>query len=224
MQKMFHASCIVMIILLSGSLYGMQTDTIQPVYRQFSDEVVAHIAGYSGPCEKNVLLKVCKDFYACLKNRELIIKTNPFTVSSVDRIWAMFRYARLGDHTMIHSLLNTGINPDYQGHFGLTPLFVAAQSGRSEVVRLLINAQADPELASHAGCTPLHVASHYGYFKVVELLLAARANIYAKNNFGKTPLQIAHKSGYIEIENLIQARAKYFFEINKIRSVKRKTC
>ncbi len=117
MQKTF----IAMSVFLSSFMYGMNTDNTQLSHTKLFHKAITHLAGYSEPHGKNALMRVCKDFCVCLKDRELIVRANPFTVSLSDKIQSMFIYAISGNYVMIRVLLNAGVIPDHQCRFGLTP-------------------------------------------------------------------------------------------------------
>ena len=75
---------------------------------------------------------------------------------------------------------------------GVTPLWLAAQSGEALVVRLLLDNKADPDAATGTGVTPLMIASASGNPVAVRLLIERGASVNAKEKtFGQTPLIFA---------------------------------
>ncbi len=74
MKRTFHALFIISLSVLR-STYGMkhtlgasttQKNQIQPTL-WVPEEIIANIAGYCQPTEKNTLMKISKDFSTCLK-------------------------------------------------------------------------------------------------------------------------------------------------------------
>lgn len=88
MQKTFYTLFFVTFIWLNSALYGMESPTqinqLQ-LTQMLPEELVAQIAGYCRPYEKNIVMKLCKNFYIYLRNRELIVQANPATVSLFDK-------------------------------------------------------------------------------------------------------------------------------------------
>jgi ankyrin repeat protein len=113
-----------------------------------------------------------------------------------------------GDLQAIKLLLDG--NPDLifsKDSLGLTPLHVAALTGRRDVVQLLLANKADVNARDKDGYTPLHWAADRGHKDLVKLLLVNRADINARLMDGETPLHCAvravRRQGYIEVVELL---------------------
>ena len=67
-----------------------------------------------------------------------------------------------GDARAVEALLadeRLGVDQNYAGTFGATPLYIASQNGHAEVVSVLLAKQGvDANQAKNDGCTPLLIA------------------------------------------------------------------
>ena len=81
-----------------------------------------------------------------------------------------------GDVTAVKSLIDKGIDVNYRGAYGNTPLGYSAYNGHGEIVRLLLDAGADPNVPAFDGWSPLALAVYEGHPRLVELLLDRRAD------------------------------------------------
>jgi hypothetical protein len=218
---MHIVSLFTILFLINSFAYAMNENN---AYTVLPSNTISHIAGYCDPIEKNTLMRVCKNFCVCLKNRKLIMQANPYTIHAKDKLRGMFRAAFDGDHIMVDLLLSAGANPDCHGWLGITPLFVSAQEGRVDVVKSLLKARADIHIKTQVGDTPLHVAVHRNRVHVVKLLLTAGANIHEKDKTGTTPQSIARHNGYVQIVKLMQEQVQCEeLERRKAYMAKRKT-
>ena len=103
MKKIFHTLLITTLFVSTAAINGMkrsvammddQNQLQESVH--LPDEVIVPIAAYSEPKEKNILMKVCKQFQQCLQNgRDQIIAANPCTVAYADREEAIFGAVRI---------------------------------------------------------------------------------------------------------------------------------
>lgn len=99
-----------------------------------------------------------------------------------------------------------GISPiglHTRGHFGDTPLHVAAIRGDVAMIAALLDAGADIGVPGEHGYTPLHEAVSQGHLEAVRLLLARGASTTIVSKFGETPVQLAHSLEHREIESLM---------------------
>ena len=87
----------------------------------------------------------------------------------------------------------------------LTPLHIAASSGKQDIAELLLAKGADVNATASIERTPLHYAVAAGNKDIVELLLAKRANVNAKDLKGGTPLHYAAAKGDKDIIELLLA-------------------
>ena len=81
------------------------------------------------------------------------------------------------------------------GHYGTTPLTVAAREGHDQVVEELIREGAHVNVKDNVQLTALYYASCNGYLSIVKRLLAAGADINVRNQRGETPLMRAAVEG-----------------------------
>ena len=81
-----------------------------------------------------------------------------------------------GDIAAAKALINAGVDVNYRGTYGNTPLGYSAYNGHEEIVRLLLDAGADPNVPAFDGWSPLALAVYERHPRLVELLLKSRAN------------------------------------------------
>jgi ankyrin repeat protein len=60
---------------------------------------------------------------------------------------------------------------NYQQQDGVTPLYLASQTGHIDVVKLLSSHGADPTIKKLNGLTPIHMASARGDARMLDVLL-----------------------------------------------------
>lgn len=211
MQKILPALFIVTCICLSNSIDGMkrrkssknilQTNLIQI---PLPNDIIPFLAGYSTPKMKNVLMKVCTTFNTLLKDKTLIIRTNPHTVSLKDKIKNMFECACSGNTDMIDFLLNVAhMRPDHKNSLGMTPLHYAMEKNNKNIVLLLLQHHADVSIPKPQ-IYPLHDAAYKGDTEYVMSLLASNVDLNPTLEDGNTPLSIAILEGHTEIEKLLR--------------------
>ncbi len=87
---------------------------------------------------------------------------------------------------------------------GVTPLTLAAQTGREDVAEFLIGKGADVNKAAH-GESPLLRASSGSSSHIVKLLLASGAHVNVTDTMGRTPLMRAAGMGQREIVQILLA-------------------
>ena len=107
MKKIFHTLLITTLIVSTAAINGMkrlnpyagipaQENQIEESVHLPDEVITHHIAVLCQPKEKNVLMKVCKQFQQCLQNgRDQVIAANPWTVSYVDHKKAIFHAVRI---------------------------------------------------------------------------------------------------------------------------------
>jgi len=117
--------------------------------------------------------------------------------------------AKTGNVAQFAELLATpGIDVNYVGKYGETPLCTAADNGKTEIVKLLLEdplKRVDVNKADTSGWTPLYAAAEHGHPAIVKLLLEdplKRADVNKENDLGLTPL-IAAANGRTEIVKLL---------------------
>ncbi|MBN9542677.1 MAG: ankyrin repeat domain-containing protein [Alphaproteobacteria bacterium] len=102
----------------------------------------------------------------------------------------------------LSNYLETGLNPDMRGEYGITPIMFAVSSKNIEAVRTLLKYSADVNATDIAGVSPLHIAARNGDNNIVKLLLDNGANINAQDSYHMTPLMkatAANKTATVEL-------------------------
>jgi ankyrin repeat protein len=165
-------------------------------------EIIAHIAGYCRPREKNLLMKICKDFYTCLKNKGLILQANPATISADDKIIMLTQYTYENNIHMMKFLLNNGVKANCSILFGVTPYHIACEKKSIAAMELLVKHGADTNTLKPQ-VHPLHEACFIGDHEMVKVLLEQKVNpdITLKN--GWKPLHLASNRDYCAIAELL---------------------
>lgn len=105
MKSTVHILLLMISICFNNSVDGMEESANQLSSPQKSPwflEIIIHLAGFSQPKEKNELMRVCKGFETCLRDRTAILRANPYTVNEADRITSTFDYVCSGDVNMIN--------------------------------------------------------------------------------------------------------------------------
>jgi len=107
----------------------------------------------------------------------------------------------------VEHLLSRGVDVNFRGPEGKTPLISAAERGSTEVVHFLLSKGADVNRGDLRDVTPLTFAAKHGHLKVVEILLANGARVYTKTGFlGKSALEGAFDAGHDDIRKLLIER------------------
>jgi ankyrin repeat protein len=103
-----------------------------------------------------------------------------------------------GRHSEVAKLLlDAGANVDINDRNDISPIAVAAISGRTDLVALFIQYGADVNLRS-AGLRPLHFAARDGRAAVARILLANGADPNAETPDGETAAQLAERRDHLE--------------------------
>lgn len=71
---------------------------------------------------------------------------------------------------LLRLLVRHGMDVNFRGNDGRTPLMYAAQAGRSEIVKLMLELRADPNQRDRAGRTALMLATIAGHTRIVSLM------------------------------------------------------
>jgi len=218
MKKLFNLFLVTGLICFGASAYGMKrknsttsalanqnhANQLQaarnqiPVVQWFPQEIIAQIAADCWPKEKNILMRVCKCFEVCLKNRKLILRANPAKVGITDKIEDLIKYAREGDLHMTKFLLDHGVDVNFYNCLGIVPFHDAHKN----VVPLLIECGAyvrelKPQIH------PLHAAVYAGDEETIKTLLASKVDLNIVIANGATSLFIASEKGHTNIVKLL---------------------
>ncbi|XP_077409725.1 ankyrin repeat and SOCS box protein 2-like isoform X2 [Vanacampus margaritifer] len=93
--------------------------------------------------------------------------------------------------------------------YGITPLFIAAQSGQVAPLRLLLRHGADINSQAADGATALHEAAKNGHVEIVDFLLSQKADANITGKAGLLPLHVAaRKENETIVSMLIPATSK----------------
>jgi len=92
------------------------------------DDILAHIFSHCQPPEKNQIITTCRYWSSIGCDRMKMIYMNPKTISMMDKIEALVRYASEGNVVMTTLLLKSGVSPNSNNILGLEPCHVAKAS------------------------------------------------------------------------------------------------
>ncbi|XP_067273558.1 ankyrin repeat and SOCS box protein 2 isoform X3 [Pseudorasbora parva] len=92
-------------------------------------------------------------------------------------------------------LVKAGAKINMPNIYGITPIFVAAQSGKVDALRMLLKNGADLNSQAADGATALYEACKNGHEDVVEFLLSQNADANKPGKSGLMPIHIAAQRG-----------------------------
>lgn len=119
---------------------------------------------------------------------------------------ALFRAAKNGHKSIVRLLLDRGALIDGKGHFGLSPLQIAAGCGHLAVVRLLLDRGANVNATSVTGTTALMDAAFNGRTEIVRLLLERGADADMKTVIWKdTAMRLAKQKNHDEVVKILKS-------------------
>ena len=208
MQKIFYVLSVLIGLVFNNSFFGMESGVIpfNHIHEySFPKEAIATLAGHCQPCEKNLLMKVCKAFNACLKMRTFILQANPSTVTNEDKKKGMFTCARLGDadklSVWIKAVGESRYSIDSRNILDMTALQVAIANKHADAMRVLVAHGANIKV-----CEPdlLHRLVYNGETEMVKVLLELEFNPNGKWN-GVMLLSVAIKENNAEMVKLLLA-------------------
>lgn len=95
---------------------------------------------------------------------------------------------------------------NYQQQDGVTPLYLATQTGHLEAVKLLASHGADPTIKKINGLTPIHMASAIGDARMLDVLLRMNKHytVDITDAQGITPAYIAAMIKSYDCLNLLK--------------------
>ncbi len=217
MKKIFHALFILSFICVSAPITGMKrkvniTNTqenpiqepLEPLW--LPTEIIAYIASYCEPTEKNILMKVSKDFNTCLQDKELMVQKNPFTIFLHDKLKNIFAHTQSGQAPILSIWLKSldnaeGINQ--HNDEGFAPLHIASNNKDKAIVKMLIKHGAHVNEVANDERTALHIAAQNGDADITKLLIKAQADVSYEDDNGEIPLDIASENNHIDIVKLL---------------------
>ncbi|KAI6656803.1 Lateral signaling target protein 2 [Oopsacas minuta] len=108
--------------------------------------------------------------------------------------------AKRGDHHILVTLLEKGVDPNLKDSDNNTALILAAKNGKYPCVLLLLEHKADANLANNLGWTPLHAIAWKGdsdeHLECADILIrTGKANPIANTKSNETPYQLAVRMG-----------------------------
>ena len=114
-----------------------------------------------------------------------------------------------GDIIKVGHLIDLGVDPNSQAHFGTSALASAVQCNNLSLVQLLLGRNARCDIIDNFGSTPLHYAqSDTVDTEISKLLIPAAVNVNFRNNDGETPLHLAAGEGNAnKVDLLLKAGA-----------------
>jgi ankyrin repeat protein len=108
-----------------------------------------------------------------------------------------------GDQATAELFIKGGINVNYVGENGWTPLMIATFNGNENIAKLLIEKGANIHIQDNAGYAPIHWAAFNGFKEVTAILLQKGVNPDTTNRYGWTPLMQAAARGHAEIVQIL---------------------
>lgn len=108
-----------------------------------------------------------------------------------------------GDQVTAELFIKGGINVNYVGENGWTPLMIASFNGNENIAKLLIEKGANIHVQDKAGYAPIHWAAFNGFNEVTSILLKRGANPDTTNRYGWTPLMQAAARGHAEVVQML---------------------
>jgi ankyrin repeat protein len=119
----------------------------------------------------------------------LKVGANIDTISQYGNETAVYLAAEAGHEIIVSALISRNADVNIPNIHGVTPLYIASQSGNVRVVELLLEAGARRD--SVGGLTPLMVAAIRGNSDVVKLLAnSSETDLDQRNHAGETALML----------------------------------
>ena len=105
-----------------------------------------------------------------------------------------------GHADVVRVLIEAGVDINFRGNYGFTPLMFAASNGYTETVEEMLKAtDVNVNLQEEKGETSLMFAARNGHLEIVVKLIEAGANVNLQSTYGETALMFAARSGHRKI-------------------------
>ncbi|KAH0620404.1 hypothetical protein JD844_020813 [Phrynosoma platyrhinos] len=170
---------------------------------------------------------------------QMLLQYNADANHRCNRGWtALHEAVARNDLDIIELLIKGGVKIDATNCYGITSLFVAAESGadintqasdkasalfeaakngHEKIVEFLLSQGADANKANKNGLLPIHMASKKGYYEIVKMLLPVTSRTRIKRS-GISPLHLAAENNRDDVlEELVEAG----FDVNATLSEER---
>ncbi|HQU09799.1 MAG TPA: ankyrin repeat domain-containing protein [Opitutales bacterium] len=143
----------------------------------------------------------------------------------VQRPWIdqLITLIALGDERRVIRLIEDFPHNDVNdiGHYGLRPLFVAAQQGQTGIMQVLIQVGAVVDMVhAETAQTALHAAARVGQLPAVRFLMTEGANVLAVDADGRTPLHAAAIGGHVATVDCLLARPTVGADPESLRALR----
>ncbi|WP_036040913.1 ankyrin repeat domain-containing protein [Leptospira alstonii] len=121
-------------------------------------------------------------------------------IASFWKRFLFFGAVQNGNVSRIHSLLQSGFDPNLNRYHGVTPLSLAVKYHRLEIVRVLMEYHADPNLSDDkTGLTPLiHCILEDFSPETMSALIEGGADLDQRDGNGMSPLHHCMNEGKLE--------------------------
>lgn len=125
----------------------------------------------------------------------------PVTINVTDM--KEHKIERISKMGMFKQMINTQKKANKVGPQGISPLYIACESGDEEEVKALLSKKIDIDHKLEDGQTALWVASQKGYANIVKRLLKYGADLNITNNDLISPLKAASEHGHDDVVTLL---------------------
>lgn len=106
---------------------------------------------------------------------------------------------------LVKSMLQNGVNSNYNDEIGNTPLMRACWAGCTKIVELLLEYEADPAIKNSYGESPLTKAVKEGHLEIITLLLQHKNSaVNAQDNISKNTALIFAVKNNLFTTNIYQ--------------------
>ena len=175
--------------------YGADPDWIPPAHQHssYSDsDRSTPLLSYAARYNDVTLMKLLTKFGAELEQKDSMGRTALYYALRTNK---QMRHAPNNSYNTaaLNFLLSSGAEVNVTDSCGMSPLFLASESGALVFVKTLLSSGADPKLRTSENC-PLLIACKQRHHKIVKLLLERGADVQAADKDGKSALYHAVES------------------------------